>query len=65
LELPGISARLRPRRSNVLRLTYRHKQPKDAWEYFSSAARRIGREPGDLWNQIGVTDEELGKPVLP
>ena len=40
-------------------------QPNDAWEYFSSAARRIGREPGDLWNQIGVTDEELGKPVLP
>ncbi len=64
LELPGIGARLRPRRSNVLRLTYRHKQPKDAWEYFSSAARRIGREPGDLWSQIGVTDEELGKPVL-
>ena len=36
LELPGIGARLRPRRSNVLRLTYRHSQPRDAWEYFSS-----------------------------
>lgn len=64
LELPGIGARIRPRRSNVLRLTYRHRQPQDAWEYFSDAARRIGCEPAALWNSVGVTDEELHRPVL-
>ena len=64
LELPGIPNRIRPKRANVFRLSYRQRQPKDAWEYFKEAAARHDRDPADLWNQVGVTEHELTTRVL-
>lgn len=65
LELPGLTDRLRPRTSNVLRLRYPQRSAEDAWGYFQSAARRLGREPGELWKEVGVSDTELSGRVLP
>lgn len=65
LELPGLPDRLRPRTSNVFRLSYRRRSPEEAWTYFQAAATRLAREPSELWNEVGVTDTELETPVLP
>lgn len=64
LELPGIPSRIRPRRANVFRLSYRQRQPIDAWEYFRLAAERRSRDPQDLWIEVGVTDQELHTQVI-
>ena len=63
LELPGLAKRLRPRQANVFRLT--QKRPTNAWDYFARAASKINRDPGDLWDEVGVTNEELTAVVLP
>jgi hypothetical protein len=65
LELPTLEDRIRPRRSNVFRLRYPRRAAEDAWTYFQSAARRLEREPQELWAQVGVSDEELSGPILP
>ncbi len=65
LELPGLAQRVRPSRSNVFRLSYRRRRPEDAWSYFRTAAERTNRAPDDLWRQVGVTDEELARPIWP
>lgn len=65
LELPGLSDRVRSRTSNVFRLSYRRRSPEDGWAYFQKAAQRLDRQPRDLWDQLGVTDVELGTTVLP
>lgn len=64
LELPGLPDRVRPRTSSVLRLAYRRRLPEDAWTYFQRAAERLGREPRELWHEIGVTDDEMAIPQL-
>lgn len=64
LELPGLPDRIRPGTSNVFRLSYRRRAPEDAWSYFQRAARRLDREPDDLWHEVGVTNDEVTRPVL-
>jgi len=64
LELPSIPRRIRPRHANVFRLAYRQRPPTNAWDYFKAAAARHHRDPDELWQEVGVTDEELATPVL-
>ncbi len=65
LELPGLANRIRPRTSNVFGLDYRSRKPEEAWTYFRDKARRLGRDADELWNEVGVSDEELFTRVLP
>ncbi len=66
LELPTLRRRLRPGRSNVLRLSFRARLPEDAWVYFSAAAKKLRVPAGELLAQagVGVTDAELREVVL-
>ncbi len=64
LELPGLTDRVRPRRSNVFRLAYRRRLPEDGWTYFQQSAARLDEEPAVLWRRVGVTDVELSAHVL-
>ena len=64
LELPGLTRRLRPGVSNVFRLHYEHRQPRDAWEYIKAAAGRLGQQPDELWERVKVTDQELAQQIL-
>jgi len=36
-----------------------------AVSYFRRAATKINRDPSDLWEDVGVSNEELTAPVLP
>ena len=65
LELPGLARRVRPRSSNVFWLSYRPRRPEDAWTYLRIAAGHLSQAPDTLWQQVGVTDDELARPVLP
>lgn len=64
LELPGLAGRVRPRRSNVFRLTYRRRSPEDARSYFAQVASRQGRPAEDLWAEVLVTTEEFAAARL-
>lgn len=64
IELPGIPRRIRPKQANVFRLAYRQRPPTNAWDYFKAAAARHHRDSNELWQEVGVTDEELATPVL-
>jgi len=64
LELPGLLERLVPYRSNVFYLSYRRRQPTDAWDYLRQAAERRHRNLGELWDEVKVGQEELSRPVL-
>jgi len=64
LELPGLRDRIRPGKSNVFRLAYGPRPPKDAWEYLSEAASRLGVPTEDLWQGTRVTRQEMEAAVL-
>ncbi len=64
LELPGLSVRVRPNAANIFRLNYARRPPQDAWLYFSAAAARLSRTPGDLWDEVKVTDNEMARQLL-
>lgn len=64
LELPGLADRLRPTTSNVFRLNYARRRPADGWTYLSAAAARLQRTPGDLWEEVKVTQEEMSNQLL-
>lgn len=36
----------------------------DPWNHFRKAAEGRHREPGELWDEVRVSDEELATPVL-
>lgn len=59
LELPGLRGRIRPRRSNVVRLSYRHRPPEDARSYFQRVAERRKRVAAELWDEVLVSEEEF------
>lgn len=52
LELPGLAARLQPDRSNVFRLSYEQRRPRDAWAYLDEVARRQQTTAAALWEQV-------------
>lgn len=58
LELPGLSARVDPHRSNVFRLTFEQRQPRDAWTYLDAAARRQGTTAPAVWEQVRPAPRE-------
>jgi hypothetical protein len=64
LELPGLADRVVPGRSSVFFLSYRRRQPSDAWEYMQQAAARRHRDVAELWDEVKVSHEELSLPVL-
>ncbi len=64
LELPGLIGRVRPGKSNIFLLRYAQRPPREAWKYFQRAAERLHRPADSLWQEVGVTDEELARPVL-
>jgi hypothetical protein len=64
LELPGLRDRIRPGKSNVFRLAYGSRPPKDGWEYLSDAASRLGVETDALWQSTRVTRQEMDTAVL-
>jgi hypothetical protein len=64
LELPGLLPRLRPAVSNVFRLNYARRQPRDGWLYLSDAAARLGLQTQELWDRVQVTDAELAHTIL-
>lgn len=59
LELPGLSTRVVPRRSNVFRLAYRRRTAEDARMHFQRVAERRGRVADDLWQEMLVSDDEF------
>lgn len=65
LELPGLSKRLRPKRSNVFLLNYSRRRPEDGWEHLRRIATREKVDVTDLHAAVRVTSEELDTPVLP
>jgi len=64
LELPGLRGRIRPRRSNVVRLSYRRSPPEDARSYFQRVAERRARVAEELWNEVLVREEEFSRARL-
>lgn len=64
LELPGLRDRIRPGKSNVFRLAYGSRRPKDACEYLSDAASRLGVPTEDHWRETRVTRQEMETAVL-
>jgi len=64
LDLPPVVRRMRPGNAQVFRVRPRDPQPEDAWKYFQQAAGRRNIPPGELYEEVKVTDEELAEPVL-
>lgn len=64
LELPGLTSRIRPQRSNVFLLSYNKRQPTNAREYLSKIAQRRGMAETDLWKEVVVTAEEFERARL-
>jgi hypothetical protein len=64
LELPGLRSRIRPRRSNVVRLSYRRSPPADARDYFQRVAERRQRVAEELWDEVLVSEEEFSRARL-
>ncbi|MEJ7741276.1 MAG: hypothetical protein WKF73_01280 [Nocardioidaceae bacterium] len=64
LELPNLADRVRPDTANIFRLNYARRRPEDGWTYFSKAAKRLERTPGDLWYEVKVTDDEMSRRLL-
>lgn len=46
-------------------LIYRPRRPEDACSYFQTAAEHLNQPPDALWQQVGVSDDELARRVLP
>jgi hypothetical protein len=64
LELPGLSRRVLPRRSNVFRLAYRRRLAEDARTRFQQVAERRGRVTDELWQEVRVSDDEFARARL-
>jgi hypothetical protein len=64
LELPGLSRRVLPRRSNVFRLAYRRRMAEDARTRFQQVAERRGRVTDELWQEVLVSDDEFARARL-
>jgi hypothetical protein len=64
LELPGLSRRVLPRRSNVFRLAYRRRLAEDARTRFEQVAERRGRVTDELWQEVRVSDDEFARARL-
>ena len=50
--------------ANVFMLSYKRRQPVDAWVYITAVAGRLGRSPQELWEEVKVTEEEMAAQVL-
>jgi hypothetical protein len=64
LELPGLSNRVLPRRSNVFRLTYRRRMAEDARTHFQQVAERRGRVADELCQKVVVSEDEFARARL-
>jgi hypothetical protein len=64
LELPGLSNRVIPRRSNVIRLAYRRRMAEGARTRFQQVAERRGRITDELWQEVRVSDNEFARALL-
>jgi hypothetical protein len=59
LDLPGALRRRRHDQAEVFWSRPRNPSPQDPWELFQRAAERAHREPGDLYEEMKVTDTEV------
>jgi len=64
LELPEISTRIKPGRSNVFLLNYQHRVAEDGWTYLTQIAARRSMSPQQLWEAHRPSREEMERPVL-
>jgi hypothetical protein len=64
LDLPGLTSRILPHRSNVFLLSYRGRLPSDARDYLKSIAERRRRAESDLWQEVVVTADEFNQARL-
>jgi hypothetical protein len=64
LELPGLTRRVRPDKENIFHLRHVFKQPTDAWPYMQRIAKHHGWNPGELYKEHKVSQEELTTRVL-
>jgi hypothetical protein len=64
LDLPGALKRLDPSRAQVFWMRPRNPAPEDPWTLLERAAGHQNRQAAELYEEIRITDEELGIPVL-
>ncbi len=64
LDLSGAIRRMRPNRPQVFWLRPRQPQPQDPWSLMQVAATKQGRATDEVYDEVRVSDEELGNPVL-
>lgn len=64
LDLPSAVAALEAGGGGVYRLRPRRPPVKDAWELFQDAAQKRHQDPGELYEQVKVSDTELTNPVI-
>ncbi|MDY7103703.1 MAG: hypothetical protein S0880_21180 [Actinomycetota bacterium] len=62
LDLPAALRRATPGRCEIFWSRPRNPRPSGPWDRFMAAARRRRQEPGDLHEQVKVTDAELTTP---
>jgi hypothetical protein len=59
LELPGLSNRILPRRSNVFHLACRCRMAEDARTHFQQVAEQRGRVADELYQEVLVSEDEF------
>lgn len=64
LDLPGVLKDFVPGKGGIYWLNPRRPLRRDPWELFKKAAARYQREPGELYEAVKVSAEELTRPVL-
>lgn len=62
LDLPGALRRATPGRCEIFWSRPRNPKPNRPWDLFMTAAQRRHQDPGDLHEQVKVTDRELTTP---
>ena len=63
LDLPGAIKRA-SEQCHVFLVHPRNPTPREGWEFFKDAATRRKRNPGELYREVCITDDELKTPVL-
>jgi hypothetical protein len=61
LDLPGALRRRRADRAEVFWSRPRDPGPQAPWELFRRAAERAHRQPGDLYEELKVSDDEVAQ----
>jgi hypothetical protein len=64
LELPDITKRVVPNRSNVFLLHYEHRHAEDGWQWLTKVAERQSTTATELWKRHRPSRQEMETPVL-